>query len=125
MHRERTFLYQRSQRLDKNMRLCKVCSYVQPRLDDLADSVLVGSGDMMLGKKIFHCLAVGYYITVKPKLLSQQLGQEKVAPGDRYPIPIVIATHHPHDLCLFYHTPERIEIHLIKFRRRHMRVCPG
>ena len=97
-------------------------THVQTCFEHLAHGLIIGISHMVLCLHILHRLTITHHITVKAILLAQQFGEKIVTGRHRHAIPIVVAAHNAHRMSLLNNFLERIEIKLVQFTWRYMRI---
>ena len=121
-HRNLLLLQQTTNGQDEVGRFREMGTHVQTCFEHLAHSLVIGIGHAMLGLDILHRLAIAHHIAVKAIFLAQQFGKEIVTGRHRHTIPIVVAAHNTHRMSLLNNFLERIEIELVQFAWRYMRI---
>ena len=77
----------------------------------------------MFGVNEFHGVAVADNISVETVSVSQQLGEEIMRCAHRLAIPVVVAGHNFHRVCLLDDAAEGIKVEFVQFSWGDVRIC--
>ena len=116
------FLHQFAEGKDEGVGRAEGTAYVQPGFHALADGFFHVFGGAVLGVEVFYGVTVGYDVATESHFATQAGGEPVVAALHGDTVVIVVRTHYAQHAGFPDDAFERVDVYVLHFARRHLRV---